>query len=84
MYNANTKKLILPKDVTLHKSYDKWCNVEKPVLIPVSNKVSDDEENVEMVLTNNQKIIILIVGDSKNDDEAEENIFENMSMTRSK
>ena len=37
----------------LHKSYCEWSKVEKPLLVPMCNEWLNDDEKVEIVLTNN-------------------------------
>ena len=61
MHNPKTKNH-LTKDVTfLHKSYGEWSKIEKPVLVFMSFKGSDDDDEVETVCLITKIIIIIII-----------------------
>ena len=81
-YHVNTpktKKLVNQRhDFPTHGD---WSKVDKPVMVPTGYEGLDDDDEVETVPTNNNddNICYNIVSGSKSNEEAKENLFEEIN-----
>ena len=85
-YSSPTNKNILTKDVIfLQKSFRDYSKVEKPVLVTVSYKVSDDEDKLDKapVMDQNTDDIGAVI-DSKCDNKGEDTFLMKILMSMSK